>query len=257
MTDSYVSDAMMGIGHNQPPSDPFNEISGQLVDMRVEALRWMELEILDEETAHVATKMRGDVMKLASKADDARSAEKKPHDDAGKRVQAKWKPVLETADKMKAFYGAKLTAFAEREKRRKADELAAERIRLAAEITALEVVSEAATAVPVVENVELAIAHAQTVSAIESAIEKRENASIKIGGAGTGVRAVTLRKFEELSISDSVAVLGFLVVQGAELSAVTAGLLSAARRYRDGLKRDDKPVPDIPGLNITITEKIV
>ena len=88
-----------GIGGNNPPPDAafalhidglFSLLSDSLAGGTVAS---------DEQEAAIDAIL--DDFRAASKdADKARTAEKKPHDDAGKAVQAAWKPLLDRCDKV-------------------------------------------------------------------------------------------------------------------------------------------------------------
>ena len=86
------------IGHNQPPpleamglhiEELFSLVSGSLAGG--------EVSNDDQEAALDA--ILDDVRKAKKDADALRAAEKKPHDDAGKAVQAAWKPLIDRCDK--------------------------------------------------------------------------------------------------------------------------------------------------------------
>ncbi|MBO9624128.1 MAG: hypothetical protein J7500_15580 [Sphingomonas sp.] len=87
---------MTGILHNAPPverwalhiEDLFELISGTVAGAEVTT---------DEQDAALDS-LLDDVRKARKDADVARVAEKKPHDDAAKAVQAAWKPLLDRCD---------------------------------------------------------------------------------------------------------------------------------------------------------------
>lgn len=92
---------MSGIGHNQPPEpiDPFAALATHiedLIELAEGALHGNAIET--PEQAEQIEALKVDIKKAAKDADAARAAEKKPHDEAGKAVQAKWKPLLDRAD---------------------------------------------------------------------------------------------------------------------------------------------------------------
>jgi hypothetical protein len=85
------------IGHNRP--DPFTLISESIEDLLLEANNYLDGKAIETEeqeraVASILTRLRRE----ANAADDLRKAEKKPHDDAAKVVQAKWQPLLSKAD---------------------------------------------------------------------------------------------------------------------------------------------------------------
>ena len=85
------------IGHNNPPVDPLDAHDLAIRDLA---------ELVSGMTA-VETQEQADAVEAIAKqcrsqrqaADEARAAEKKPHDDAAKAVQAAWKPLLDRCDK--------------------------------------------------------------------------------------------------------------------------------------------------------------
>ena len=84
-------------GHNQPPpleafslhiEDLFSLVSGSLAAG----------EVATDEQEAALDGLMDDLRKAKKDADAQRAAEKKPHDDAGKAVQAAWKPLLDRCD---------------------------------------------------------------------------------------------------------------------------------------------------------------
>lgn len=127
---------MTGIGHNNPP---INEELTLLIDKLFATASGSAVTISNDEQEEQLSELVKDIKKAKKSADDERKAEKKPHDDAGKKVQAKWKPAIDKCDKGVAALNAVLTPY--RKKRddekaeavRKAREYAAEQERKAAE----------------------------------------------------------------------------------------------------------------------------
>jgi uncharacterized protein with ATP-grasp and redox domains len=118
------------IGHNQPPAleafslhieDLFSLVSGSLAAGPIAT---------DEQEAALEALM-DDVRKAKKDADAQRAAEKKPHDDAAKAVQAAWKPLLDKCDKGLAALKDALTPY--REARQRAKDEAARKAREEAE----------------------------------------------------------------------------------------------------------------------------
>lgn len=63
-----------------------------------EAKHWLDGEpIANEEQANTVSSLLNRLRRLSKDADAARATEKKPHDDAAKAVQAKWKPITDKA----------------------------------------------------------------------------------------------------------------------------------------------------------------
>lgn len=88
----------MDTGHNNPPADAtFALHIDELFTLLSDTLAGGEVGNDDQDAAIDA--IMDDFRKASKDADKARAAEKKPHDDAGKAVQAKWKPIVDKADR--------------------------------------------------------------------------------------------------------------------------------------------------------------
>lgn len=81
-------------GHNAPP--PFETWSLHIEDL-FDIANGIGTATNDEQEAALDA-LLDDFRKAKKAADGERAAEKKPHDDAGKAVQAKWKPLLDRCD---------------------------------------------------------------------------------------------------------------------------------------------------------------
>lgn len=124
-------------GHNNPPQDEAEILKGQIEAASAGAGRYAE--ITDDETAAAAQSLRARLNELSGEADKKREAQKKPHLDAGKAIDAKWQPLVKMAkagaDSIKTALGAhetrkaRVAAEAQRvadEARRAAEKAAAE-----------------------------------------------------------------------------------------------------------------------------------
>ena len=85
---------MTEIGHNKPPA--FEAWSMHIEEL-FEMANGIGEAANDEQEAALDSLME-DFRKAKRDADKERAAEKKPHDDAAKAVQAKWKPLLDRCD---------------------------------------------------------------------------------------------------------------------------------------------------------------
>lgn len=87
-------------GHNNPPDDsPFEAFTAHIGDLFEEAKNWLDGSGVNSDAEADAVSKLLEMLRTAAKdADKARAIEKKPHDDAAKAVQAKWKPLLDRAD---------------------------------------------------------------------------------------------------------------------------------------------------------------
>lgn len=95
-----MSVALAEIGHNGAPEEsPFEAFGAHIGDLFEEARNFLDGSGVNSEAEAEAVSKLLDMIRTAAKdADKARASEKKPHDDAGKAVQAKWKPLLDRAD---------------------------------------------------------------------------------------------------------------------------------------------------------------
>ncbi len=81
------------------PAEPAVLFAEEIADLTNEAKHWLDGEpIANEEQATAVSSILNRARRIAKDADELRAAEKKPHDDAGKAVQARWKPITEAAD---------------------------------------------------------------------------------------------------------------------------------------------------------------
>lgn len=110
---------MNGIGHNSPP--PFEAWSMHIEEL-FDIANGIGIATNDEQEAALDGLL--DQFRLAKKdADKERAAEKKPHDDAAKAVQTKWKPLIDRCDIAAKAIKDALTPY-RTEKQRAADDAA-------------------------------------------------------------------------------------------------------------------------------------
>lgn len=124
-----MTDERSGIGGNNPPpvvamslhvDDLFSLVSGSTAS-----------PVTNDEQEAALDALLADVRKAANDADERRKAEKKPHDDAAKAVQAAWKPILDKCDSAATAIKNALTPY--REARQRAKDEAARKARAEAE----------------------------------------------------------------------------------------------------------------------------
>lgn len=104
-------------GGNEPPV--FDAFRAHVDDLRTEAGAWLDGKAVTsaDEAAGLNT-LLDLARKTAKDADAARADEKKPHLDAGKAVDAKWKPVVDAAARISECCKAALTPWNIAEKAR-------------------------------------------------------------------------------------------------------------------------------------------
>lgn len=94
-------------------------LAEQIANYAAQALAWLKKAgIKDTKSKDTAANYRAELIRLSKEADAQRTAEKKPHDDAAKAVQLKWKPLIDTADVAAEELRNGLTAYMSAEKRR-------------------------------------------------------------------------------------------------------------------------------------------
>ena len=131
-----MTDGPAPIGHNAPP--PFDLFAEEIADLETEANNFLDGSgVSTEAEADAVSALTNRVRRLFKDADAARAAEKKPHDDAGKAVQARWKPLLDRMERTVTVAKRALTPFLEAKDRAQREEAArlareAEEARLAA-----------------------------------------------------------------------------------------------------------------------------
>lgn len=210
---------MSDIGHNNPPEPTAIEAAREtLSDLELEATNWFD-------GAEVETQAQADevsrIIDAGRKAEKTFKAdhkvEKQPHLDAGRAVDAAWKPLIEGADRVVTIGKAALTPFlmaqerakreAEAEARRIADQAAAEARRLAEAATT--------TFAGAIERDD-AIERANAAQAQADAAARQ-----KAGAKGVGVtRTVSLRTSWHAQVNDHRALLNYVArTAPAELSA--------------------------------------
>lgn len=164
-----------------PADDSFEGLKDRIEDLARDAEALIKAgAAADQSAADRASDLANRLSELQKTADAARKAEKKPHDDAVAAVQAKWNPLLGTADIYKRIKATVITPFlvAEDAKRR------------AAEAEARRVAEEAAkTGQPLPEPAQM------------------QRAAPKAGSGGR--RSVALRTVKVVTIQDRSAVLAF------------------------------------------------
>lgn len=81
------------------PTDAATLFREEIDDLMLEARNYLDGEpIANEQQAEAVSSLLNRLRRVAKDADEARKVEKKPHDDAGKAVQAKWTPIIDKAE---------------------------------------------------------------------------------------------------------------------------------------------------------------
>lgn len=108
-----MTDARHQIGGNSPPEElSFEEIENGASDIYDEAKEWLDgEEITTQKQADNLALLGDQVKKLAKAAEDMRKERKKPHDDAGKAVQAQFLPITKKLNLTKETLQSALKPF--------------------------------------------------------------------------------------------------------------------------------------------------
>lgn len=234
--------AIAEIGHNKPPVHLLwkEEIDG----LFEEATNWCDGEPIASQDQADKVGQLLDMIRTASKdCDKQRAAEKKPHDDAGKAVQALYKPLLDRADIAATACKKALTPWLQKVEDEKRAE--AERIRKEAEEKARAAADLAAktNADSLADQAALEDARNAAQQAQRAAGRADKDRAHVTGGA----RAVTLRTVYRAELADPIAALKFYKQrQPNELKEWLQ--LQADKDVRAGSR-------SIPGFNV-IEEKV-
>jgi hypothetical protein len=180
--------------------DPFTAHQINVEDLRAEASAWLDGKAVEtaEEAEGIDT-----LIKLArsarDEADKARAAEKKRHDNAAKAVQAKWKPLVDSADTILKVCLEKIASWRIADQQRKEAEAA--RIRAEAEAERQAEIEATRNAAGNLEARE----QADQLAASAKEAEKLAGRAEKAAQTGNG-----LRKVRSLKITDTRALAGWL-----------------------------------------------
>ena len=197
-----MSVAVAEVGHNAPPQ---HEIWAMHIDeLFAEASNWCDGEPIDSQNKADEVGKLLDMIRTASKdCDKQRAKEKKPHDDAGKAVQALYKPLLDKAEMASSACKRALTPWLQKleDEKRAA---AAEAARIAEEK------AEAARAAAWAAE-KASLAEQAKVEALRAEAEKAEKIAARAdkdrAHATGGQRAVTLRTSYKPVLVDAAAAL--------------------------------------------------
>jgi hypothetical protein len=232
------------IGDNQP--DAFTLITESIEDLLLEAGNFLDgAEIENEEQEAAVASILTRLRREANAADDLRKAEKKPHDVAGKAVQAKWAPLLSKADIAVTAAKNALTSFL-----RKKDEAQ----RAAAQAASEEASRQAEAAAQAAEQASPSDLAGMTTARVlqenaAAAQRTAERLSKARPQARGGERAVGLKSVWTPILADSVAALKHYRARQPE--ALKEWLLEQAfKDVRAGAR-------EIPGFTITETKEAV
>lgn len=238
---------MSALGHNNPPAlTPFEAVSVHIDDLYAEARNWLDGATIENQAQADALGQLMDALRQSRKAaDEARKVEAKPFDDGKAEVQARYKPLLDKADRAvevaKAALGRWLAA---QDAARRA---AADEARRAAEAQA-KAAQDAARAAAKADDLDAKEAAEKQVKAAQQAETEAKRIEASRPQVTGGARAVSMRTHYTPEIADFYAALEHYVATQPE--AFQALILDLARKDIAAAKRA------IPGVKI-ITEQRV
>lgn len=184
------------------PSDPLEALRIELEGERIEAEAWLSTPITDQAGADRAANWALRFADMEKRAQEGRRTEKLPHEKAAKDVDARWRPVQDTAASLKSRLKDAQTPFLVEKRRREAEERAAaaqagEAIRPAANAaagtagrkTSLRTVRSA-----LIENFDAALMALKDNQEIRDLVQRLANRVAANGAALPGTRIVTTDK---------------------------------------------------------------
>lgn len=238
-----MTHAVAEIGHNNPP-EPIETLKEKLALYRegAEAFGPVTEANAQEYRDHI-----GYGVKLSKEIDTQRESEKKPHLEAGRLVDAAYKPLLETVEATQKKLKVPLQAFVvarEQEARRAADE-ARRKLEEAERLAAKQAEPEedpflAATAVPV--DLGAAVAEAKVA-------ELQFSAASRVSSAAGGFSATSLRTKRSAKVMDWSKLAAHYIANG-ELRACLQKLADADIRHAKGA------AIELPGVEI-VEERVL
>ncbi|PQZ50633.1 hypothetical protein CQ052_15470 [Ochrobactrum sp. MYb15] len=107
--DTYDPYKARGMGHNNPPSSPYETIKQEIEDLYGEAKLFADGEAIDNQAlADAVTELHDKLHEAGKRADEARKDEAKPHDDAKAEIQTRYNKLIgntKTSGKGKVVLG--------------------------------------------------------------------------------------------------------------------------------------------------------
>lgn len=191
------------INHNNPP--PEVAFSLAIDDLYEEAKNFIDGTAIETKgQADAIGKIVTGLKKIAKDADAARADEKRPHDEAGKAVQAKWKPLLEKADRaIKAAQGPLTDYLLEQERIRQEEARRLAEEARKAEEQAKKAIQNAAS----LDDAERAEELAKEAEKLAASAKRTDKAKSHVAGVD---RAIGLRTYWTATVTDYSALLSYM-----------------------------------------------
>lgn len=244
MSDTAIA-GTPGLGHNNPPSEfqaAFDTVKGRVEKIAEVGNRWLteRPEITDADMAGKCTDFIAQVNAALKDVEAARRAEKKPHEDAAKAVDARFRPLGDLLGKIKEMLQPRLTAWLRKEQDRIAAEKAeAERKAREAQQEAERKAREAEEAAqkPGADALGAAIAAEE---AKKRAAEEAKSAATPIRAQAKGdygTRAASLRTYYSAQIVDVMKALRAFKDHPDVVAALQKAANEAAREAKGDLSK--------------------
>lgn len=234
------------IGHNNPPdSTIYDAAVDRMGTLHVEASNWLDGAVAENQAQiDELSRLLAEARAAKKQADDARKEEAKPFDEGKAEVQARYKPLLTSADQIADGCKAAMAPFMQKlEEEKRARE---EKARREAE----EARRKADEAMRLANRANLAEREsADTAAEAAAKAERIANAAArdKASGVGDG-RAITMRTTYRAEIADlPLAARHYWPLAKAEFEAVVQRL--AAADVRAGKR-------EIPGITVIEEKKV-
>lgn len=229
----------LAMGGNNPPA--IEAFGMALDDAYATAKDFLDgAPIETQGQADAVGRIVSEARKLRKDADAARADEKRPHDDAAKAVQAKWKPLLERADTIIEAAQRPLTTYLAKLAAQQAE--AERHARAEAERKAQEAIAAA-------NNAE-SMADLERVKALEKEADKAAKDANRAGKAKAQVagvdRAIGLRSYKVVQVLDMRAALKWLFAH--DPAAVEAFIIEYAER--------NAPTRPMDGVEVTTERRV-
>lgn len=239
--DKAATEEVAGMGHNNPPEPTPLEAARETISLLdMEASAWFDgAPIENQRQADDVARLIDAARKARQQFDNQRKAEKKPHDDAAKAVDATWKPVIADAERIVEIGKAAQTPWLikqDEEKRATEALMRAEAARAAAE--ARRLAEEADGSLAAAKARDAAIEEAKRAESVA-----HQASTDKAGAKGAGMtRAVTLRTTWRAEVQDRRALLNHIAKASPDDLTVFVEEW-AAKAVRGGAR-------DLPGVRV-------
>ncbi len=225
-----------GIGHNEPPI--YDEKAHASLKDRAETLTdeieaWIKRDIEDNEDAEDLRDVLGKIVALKRDAEKQRSADKKPHIDRGKEVDAAYHGIGNRLDRLSPPVKRKLEAWMERLEAERLAKAKAERAEAEAKQIEADRLAALAEKTGSIRAEEAAEEAAKESAVAEKAAARTEKTRVKISSASGGTKAAGWRETKVATLSDiNQAFLHYR--KRPELAEFLTKLANADLRAKDG-----------------------